>query len=257
MKFLKAAAVFLLLAVIVFSCVSRVPITNRKQVLAHDEVMLIDQASLHYDEFLSTNYVLPQTDARAQQVTRVGMKIKDAAVVYLTKKNQLNRIDGFKWQFNTVMDSMINAWCMPGGLVVVYTGILGLTADDDELAVIMGHEVAHAIARHGNERITTQYGKNIGAILAGSRGQVFQTIYGVGSTLGVLAYSRKHESEADKIGLVFAKIAGYDPYKAISFWEKMAAGGGAVPEVLSTHPSDETRIADIKAFLKEIDKHIE
>ncbi len=256
MKFLKPVS-FFLVGLLMVSCVSRVPVTNRKQVLANDEVMLIDQAKLHYEEFLSSVTVLSQNDSRAQQVTRVGNKIKDAAITYLTKKDQLNRIDGFEWKFNTVVDSMVNAWCMPGGLVVVYTGILNLTADDDELAVIMGHEIAHAIARHGNERITTQYGKEIAGIFAGSRGQVFQTIYGVGSTLGMLAYSRKHESESDMIGLVFMKMAGYDPYKAITFWEKMAANGGSVPEILSTHPSDETRVADIKAFLKEIDKYIE
>jgi predicted Zn-dependent protease len=256
MKFLKPVS-FFLVGLLMVSCVSRVPVTNRKQVLANDEVMLIDQAKLHYEEFLSSVTVLSQNDSRAQQVTRVGNKIKDAAITYLTKKDQLNRIDGFEWKFNTVVDSMVNAWCMPGGLVVVYTGILNLTADDDELAVIMGHEIAHAIARHGNERITTQYGKEIAGIFAGSRGQVFQTIYGVGSTLGMLAYSRKHESESDMIGLVFMKMAGYDPYKAITFWEKMSANGGSVPEILSTHPSDETRVADIKAFLKEIDKYIE
>ena len=255
-KFIKPLSVFLL-GVFIASCVTRVPVSNRKQVLAADESMLIDQANLQYDEFLASVKVLPQSDERAQMVTRISTKIKDASIAYLAKKNQSYRIEGFKWEFNTVVDSLVNAWCMPGGLVVVYTGIMDLAADEDELAVVIGHEIAHAIARHGNERITTQYGKELGGILAGGRSEVFKTIYGVGSTLGVLAYSRKHESEADMIGLVFMKMAGYNPEKAITFWEKMSANGAQVPEILSTHPSDDTRIEDIKAFLKEIDKYIE
>lgn len=248
-------------AFILLSCVSKVPVTERKQRLLNDEQMLIDQAKIQYDNFLANANVLPETDPRTRMIKDMGEKIKNATLGYLEKHNRLERVEGFEWEFNVVEDSIVNAWCMPGGKVVFYTGIMSLAEDEDELAVVMGHEIAHAIARHGNERISQQYKVNAGGvlldILTGENGEVFKQIYGVGSTLGVLKYSRKHESESDKMGLVFMKLAGYDPYKAISFWQKMSANGGSIPEIFSTHPSDETRIADIEAFLKEIDQYTE
>ena len=259
MKTMKLTSA-IIVALVFTSCVSRVPVTNRKQVLANNELTLIDQAKLQYQEFLKTANVLPDTDARSQKVAELGDKIKNAVEDYLKKKNKLDRVEGFEWEFKTVEDSIVNAWCMPGGKVVVYTGILDLAANDDELAVVMGHEIAHAIARHGNERLTQMYGaewvKAILGVATGGNDKILQ-VYGVGTTLGILKYSRNHESESDKMGLVFMKMAGYDPNAAITFWEKMAANGGSVPEIFSTHPSDETRIADIKAFIEEIDKYIE
>lgn len=260
MKIIKFISISLIGLTIV-SCSTRVPVTDRKQRLLNNEQQLIDQAKLQYEEFLSTANVLDQTDARAKMVTEIGNKIKVSTEAYLEKKNHSDRIEGFEWEFNTVVDSVVNAWCMPGGKVVVYTGILDLAANEDELAVVMGHEIAHAIARHGNERISQQYKVQAGGVLlevlTGENGQIFKQIYGAGSTLGILKYSREHESESDKMGLVFMKMAGYDPNAAITFWEKMAANGGSVPEIFSTHPSDETRIADIKAFIAEIDKYLE
>ena len=250
-----------LAALILTSCVSRVPVTQRKQRLLNDEQMLIEQAEIQYNNFLANANVLPESDPRAKMIKDMGEKIKNATVNYLEKHNRLERVEGFTWEFNVVEDSTINAWCMPGGKVVFYTGIMSLAEDEDELAVVMGHEIAHAVARHGNERISQQYKVNAGGVLldviTGENGEVFKQIYGVGSTLGVLKYSRQHESESDKMGLVFMKMAGYDPYKAITFWQKMSANGGSVPEIFSTHPSDETRIADIEAFLKEIDQYTE
>jgi predicted Zn-dependent protease len=155
---------------------------------------------------------------------------------------------------------------MPGGKVVVYTGILPLCSDDTLLSVVMGHEISHAIARHGNERMSQQMafygvGQTLSVMMGGeaSKGNmIFMQAYGIASALGTLKYSRQHETEADKLGLIFMYMAGYNPAKAILFWEKMSAAGGAnVPEILSTHPSDETRIADIKAFLPEIKKYAE
>lgn len=259
MKMMKLVSVALA-AIVLTSCASRIPVTDRKQRLLNNEQSLIDQAQLQYDEFLKTANVLDSTDARAAKVTEIGDKIKNSVEAYLEKKHQMNRVEGFAWEFNTVVDSVVNAWCMPGGKVVVYTGILDLAANDDELAVVMGHEIAHAIARHGNERMTKMYGteaiKVILGVATGGNEQLMQ-IYGVGTTLGILKYSRSHETESDKMGLVFMKLAGYDPYAAISFWEKMASNGGSTPEIFSTHPSDETRIADIKAFIETIDSYLE
>jgi len=263
---MKKIASFLILLIVFTSCGTRVPVTNRRQMNLISEKELIVMAETQYREFLSKSSVVPNNDPRAQQVTRVGLKIKKSVEDYLTKKDRLNRISDFKWEINTVSDETVNAWCMPGGLIVVYTGILKLVDSDDELAVIMGHEIAHAIARHGNERMSQgMVAQGIGttfSVFAGSNptagSQLFMQVYGLGAGLGMLKYSRKHETEADKMGLVFAKMAGYDPNKAISFWTKMSQqGGGAVPELLSTHPSDEKRIKDLEEFIKEIDSYID
>lgn len=243
------------------SC-SKVPITNRKQTNLLPESTLIEMSKDQYAAFLAEATVLPDSDPRAQRVKRVGEKIKDATESFLTSKGYGKRIEGFEWEFKTVEEDVVNAWCMPGGKVVVYTGILPLFESDDEMAVVMGHEVAHAIARHGNERMSQQMIINgVGSVLSPAdttQVSIFQQIFIGSATLGMLKYSRNHETEADKLGLVFAKVAGYDPTAAISFWKKMAAQGGAgMPEIFSTHPSDERRIADLEEFLKEIDQYIE
>ena len=203
-------------------------------------------------------------DPRTKQVKKVGEKIKNATETYLNDHGQAKRFEGFQWDFNLVDDPTVNAWCMPGGKVVVYTGILPVTKDEASLGVVLGHEIAHAIARHGNERMSQalliQAGGVTLSVLLQEKPQEAQDIfllsYGVGSTLGSLAFSRQHESEADKLGLIFMAIAGYDPNTAVSFWERMASsGGGAPPEILSTHPSDATRIADLKAFMPEAMKY--
>jgi predicted Zn-dependent protease len=250
----------ILLAVGVITACVKVPITNRRQANLLPETTLIGMAKEQYTQFLSTAKVLPETDARAKRVLTIGRKIQKATEEFLTKKGHANRLKGFMWEFNTVDDKTINAWCMPGGLVVVYAGILQLVGNDDELAVIMGHEIAHAIARHGNERMSQQMMVNgMGKTLFpqdSSQVNVFQKVYMGTATMGMLKYGRGHETESDKLGLVFMKLAGYNPEAAISFWEKMAAqGGGNIPEIFSTHPSDERRIADIKEFLKEIDNY--
>ena len=192
-------------------------------------------------------------------VKKVGAKIANAVVAYINSHGQKKRIKGYKWAFNLVQDDLVNAWCMPGGKVVIYTGILPLTKNEEGLAVVMGHEIAHAIARHGNERmsqlLTTQLGGvALGAALSGqpeSTRKVFNSAYAIGSTVGVmLPFSRMHESEADKMGLVFMAMAGYNPEAAVGFWQRMAANSkGKPPEFLSTHPSDATRIKKIKEYL--------
>lgn len=248
------------LALIFLAACARVPVTKRRQPNLVPESQLIEMSKASYAEFLASANVLPGNDSKAKRVRDCGNKIKTSVEAYLNKHNQGSRVEGFDWQFNTVQDPTVNAWCMPGGMVVFYTGIMDLMADDNELAVVMGHEIAHAIARHGNERMSTQLGLQVAlGILTGTTSQdkqKFLQYAGVGSQLGVLAFSRKHELESDKMGLVFMKMAGYDPNAAISFWKKMAANGGSVPEILSTHPSDETRIKELEEFIPTIDSYI-
>jgi predicted Zn-dependent protease len=261
MSIMKNLIYILVFATTLVAC-SKVPITNRRQTHLLPESQLIEMSKQQYAAFLAEATVLPDNDPRAQRVQRVGEKIMVATEKFLTDKGYAKRIDGFAWEFKTVEEDVVNAWCMPGGKVCVYTGILPLFASDDEMAVVMGHEIAHAIARHGNERMSQQMVINgVGSVLSPAdttQVSIFQQVFIGSATLGMLKYSRNHETESDKLGLVFAKLAGYDPSAAITFWEKMAAQGGAgMPEIFSTHPSDERRIADLKAFLEEIDQYTE
>jgi Zn-dependent protease with chaperone function len=250
----------LMILLLITAC-HRVPITDRKQIKLVPESDMIGMATEAYRGFLDTSRVLAANDPRTRRVRFVGNKIAFSVETFLKRHNAKERIEGFKWEFNVVDDKTVNAWCMPGGKVVFYTGILELMPDDTLLAVVMGHEIAHAIARHGNERMSQQmlvYG--VAFVAAGFisnpvNRDIFLQSYGIASTLGILKYSRTHESEADKMGLVFMYLAGYNPGKAVHFWERMAQiGGPGPPEFLSTHPSDETRIADIKAYLPEVEK---
>lgn len=251
------------LIVVLVSC-TKVPITNRKQLSLIPEAEVMNMSFTSYRDFLVKNPVVPATDANAQMVKNIGQKMAAAVTQFMKEKGLSKRLKGYKWEFNLVNDKTVNAWCMPGGKVVVYTGLLGVTQDEASLAAVMGHEIAHAVARHGNERMSQGLAVQLGGVaLAVAVSQkpaqtqnVFLQSYGVTSTLGMLKYSRTHESEADKMGLVFMAIAGYDPNKAVGFWERMAkAGGASAPEILSTHPSDETRIKDIKAFMPKAMKY--
>jgi len=253
---LRIVAAFAI-AVMLWSC-SKVPITNRRQFHLLPESELITMANTEYNKFLATKTKVPDTDPNTIMVKKIGNEIRTAITSYLTKQKKQKRVAGYKWEFNLVQDNAVNAWCMPGGKVVVYTGLLPVTKDQNGLAVVMGHEVAHAIARHGNERMSQQLAiQTGGSVLAVAMQkqpqvtqQVFNQAYGIGSSLGALAYSRKHETEADKLGLCFMAMAGYDPNHAVPFWQRMAdAGNGANLQILSTHPSDAQRIKDIKAFL--------
>jgi predicted Zn-dependent protease len=248
---LKVIAVMLLLA----SC-SKVPITNRRQMNLLPESTLLSMTLTQYQDFLKQNPPVNTSDA--QMVKNVGAKIQSAVINYMNQNKMGDRIKNYKWEFNLVNSNEVNAWCMPGGKVVVYSGLLPVTQDETSLAIVMGHEIAHAIARHGNERMSQMLVTQLGGMaldvaLAQKSEQtrsIFMTSYGVGSTLGVLAYSRTQETEADKLGLIFAAMAGYDPQKAIPFWQRMASKGGAKPpELLSTHPSDQTRIKNLNSFM--------
>jgi predicted Zn-dependent protease len=251
---------------IVFTCIlflssscTRVPITGRKQMNLLPESDLMKMSLTEYNKFLSTNPALPESDSKTMMVKRVGENIQVAVENFMrSNKKYKERIAGYNWQFNLVEDKAINAWCMPGGKVVVYTGLLPVTQNETALAVVMGHEIAHAIARHGNERMSQglalQTGGAVLSTVMASKSAATQNLfnqsYGAVSGLGVLAYSRKHELEADKLGLVFMAMAGYNPTEAVAFWQRMAnESKGGTLEILSTHPSDEKRIAEIRAFL--------
>lgn len=225
---------------------------------------MIAMGFTNYSDFMKDNP--PSSDrSAAATVKEVGGNISNAVNKYFTKNNLLDRLEGYQWEFNLVSDKTPNAWCMPGGKVVVYSGILPYTVNDNGLAVVMSHEIAHAVARHGNERMSQQLVAQLGGIALNEAVKqkpeetrnIFMTAYGLGSQVGVLLpYSREHELEADKLGLIFMALAGYDPRTAVAFWERMAAAGGSKPpEFLSTHPSDASRINKIKGAIPEALKY--
>lgn len=248
----------LLLALFLLAGCSSVPLTGRKQVLLVSDSEVLSSSLTQYNDYIKTAKKSTNTTQTAM-VVRVGKKIAAATEAYLKANGMSSEIKNFAWEFNLVQDAQVNAFCMPGGKIVVYEGLMKLVSSDDELAVVIGHEVAHAVAKHSNERMSqqvmAQYGAAIlGAVVSDKSAAVqkaAETVYGIGAQYGVmLPFSRKHESEADYMGLVFMTIAGYNPDVAVGFWQKMSAGsGGSVPEFMSTHPSDATRIADIEKEL--------
>jgi predicted Zn-dependent protease len=242
---------------------SKVPITNRKQMNMLPESQLLSMSLSSYQDFLRQNPPVTGTP-EANMVKSVGAKIQSAVTTFMNQNKMGDRIANYKWEFNLVKSDEVNAWCMPGGKVVVYSGLLPITQDETSLAIVMGHEIAHAVARHGNERMSQMLIAQLGGMAldvalsqkSEQTRNIFLTSYGVGSTLGVMAYSRTQETEADKLGLIFAAMAGYDPQKAIPFWQRMAAKGGAKPpEFMSTHPSDATRIKNLKSFMPQAMKY--
>lgn len=256
--------VFITAMITIIAC-SKVPITGRKQVNMLPESQLIGMSLTEYTSFLSKNPPVPTSDPNAALVQTVGSRIAKAVETYMRQNKQADRIKGYNWQFNLVENKAANAWCMPGGKVVVYSGILPYTQDEIGLAFVMGHEIAHAVARHGNERMSQGLIAEAGGVAldvalsqkSQQTRQLFMSAYGAGATVGVmLPFSRTHESEADKLGLVFMALAGYSPERAAEFWVRMSKSGGAKPpELLSTHPSDERRIKDIKAYLPQAMKY--
>jgi len=254
----------LMLVVLVWSC-STVPLTGRKQISLVPESEMVTMGLTNYATFLKDNTI--STDkANTALVKKVGLNISNAVIKYFSDNNLISRLDGYSWEFSLIKnDTTQNAWCMPGGKVVVYSGLLPITKDENGLAVVLSHEIAHAVARHGNERMSQELIVQMGGIALSEAVKqkpaetqnIFNSVYGVGSQLGVLLpYSRKHELEADKLGLIFMAMAGYDPSTAIPFWERMSSlASGAPPELLSTHPSDSRRIDEIKKALPEALKY--
>ena len=263
MKALKIFAPIILLALTVYYC-STVPLTGRSQLNLIPSDEMLSMSFQQYGDFLKENKV-SSNQKDVNMVKRVGVKIQHAVEQYMADNNLSDRLKGYNWEFNLVQDDQVNAWCMPGGKVVVYTGILPITKDETGLAVVLGHEIAHAIAEHGNERMSQGLLQQLGGVALTvalknepeTTRNLYLTAYGLGSTIGViLPFSRTQESEADHLGLIFMAMAGYNPNEAPAFWERMSANsGGAPPEFLSTHPSDKTRINDITGWIPEAMKY--
>ncbi len=240
-------------------------VTGRKQLTLLSEIQLQQMAVTEYRTFLSQSKVLSTSANRdAEMVRRVGSRIAAAITDYYTKKGNGDILNGYQWEFNLVDSKEVNAWCMPGGKVVVYTGLLPVTQNEAALAVVLGHEITHAVAGHGNERMSQgMLAQGIGVagdILTSGNSNVnniFNSVYAPGAQIGVLLpNSRKQEYEADHFGLIFMAMAGYNPREAIPFWQRMAQSGGQKPpEFLATHPSDENRIAKLESYMNEALKY--
>jgi predicted Zn-dependent protease len=240
------------------------PLTGKKTMALVNNNELLASSFQQYDEFLSGSTVIAGT-AEALLVERVGNSIRLAAEKWLAAEGKGDYLNDYQWEYRLVQDDAVNAWCMPGGKIVVYTGILPVTQTEAALAVVLGHEVSHALLNHGQQRMSADVLQQLGAAGLGiattgksaETQQLAMTAYGAGSQLfGTLPFSRSHENEADHIGLILMAIAGYNPEEAAAFWERMSSlsGGGASPEFLSTHPSDETRIKNINGWIPEARK---
>lgn len=246
---------------IFFISCATVPLTGRRQISLIPTQTLLAMSYQQYGEFLRENKI-SDDQVQVERVERVGRRIQEAVQRYMRENNLAHRLKNYRWEFTLVEGDQVNAWCMPGGKVVIYTGMLPVAKDDNGLAVVIAHEVAHAVADHGNERMSQ-------ALLAGLGGvglstalknkpdqtrQLWMAAYGLGAQYGILLpYSRRHEEEADYLGLIFMAMAGYDPNGAVSFWQRMSETkkGREIPEYLSTHPSDQARIESIKRNIPE------
>jgi len=256
------------LSALTFSIVScsTNPITGRNQLALLSDQQLQEQATAEYQQFLSQSKVVSSSANKdAEMVARVGRRLTDAIEKYYTSQGLGEALQGYNWEYHLVQSDEVNAWCMPGGKIVVYTGLLPITQNEAALAVVVGHEITHALAKHGNERMSqVLVAQGIGVagnILTSNNSQVnniFNNVYGPGAQLGVLLpNSRKQELEADHYGLIFTAMAGYNPREAIPLWERMkaASNGNRPPEFLSTHPSEDNRIAQLEKFMPEALKY--
>ncbi len=264
-KIIYLTSAFLVGGIFYTAC-KTVAVTNRKQLSLVSESKMIELSTAQYATVINTGPLSTNT-VQVAMVKKVGNTIKTAVEQYMREQGRSKELEGYNWEFNLIQDDKtVNAWCMPGGKVAFYTGILPVCIDEKGVAVVMGHEVAHAIAHHGNERMSqelvAQAGGEVVDIALSTKSpltrQLFDQAYGAGAQYGViLPFSRKHESEADKMGLVFMAMAGYDPHTAIEFWKRMSTvmSGQAPPEFMSTHPSDARRVADLEAYLPEALKY--
>lgn len=244
---------------------SKVPLTGRRQVNLIPNSQMLSMSFQQYNDFIK-GQKLSSDQSKVQMVKTVGSKIQSAVERYFAENKMSDQIKGYQWEYSLVESNEVNAFCMPGGKVVVYTGILPVTQDETGLAVVLGHEISHAIAEHGNERMSQALIQQLGGIALAealkTKSQATQQLamaaYGAGSTVGILLpFSRTQESEADRLGLIFMSMAGYDPNLAVSFWQRMSQSskGQKPPEFLSTHPSDETRIKQIQKEVPEAMKY--
>ncbi len=243
---------------VVASCATN-PFSGKRTMALVPDSQILPSAFAQYSTFLKENKVVTGTTS-AKLVESVGIKIKNAAERYLNANGYQGYLKDYRWEYKLVESNEVNAWCMPGGKIVVYSGILPVTKNEAGLATVMGHEVAHALANHGQQRMSgamlQQLGGQVAQVAVGEQSQQTQALamqaYGAGSqVLGMLPFSRKHETEADEIGLTLMAIAGYNPDESVLFWGRMSAksGGGAPPEFMSTHPSDATRMSNLKRLI--------
>ena len=254
----------LLLALLVSSCgtTSTVPVTGRKHTLLVDDAQVLSLSTQQYSHYMQS--AKPSTNkANTELVKRVGTKLANAVESYLKNNGFANEVQNFAWEFNLVADNQVNAFCMPGGKIVVYEGLLPVTQDEASLAVVLGHEIAHAVAKHSAEQMSTQLKQQYGAqIVSQVLSQVAPNsttltgLAGLAAQMGFsfanLKYSRDNETEADVMGLIFVAMAGYDPQKAIPFWQRMAASNGnSGSDLFSDHPSDAKRIATLQQMMPE------
>jgi predicted Zn-dependent protease len=261
---IKRIVSFVAIVCICFACAT-VPLTGRKQLSLISNEEIIAQSAVEYQKVLAQSRLSGNQDQVAT-IKRVGSRIQQAVESYMAQKGLSSQLAGFNWEFNLIEDDKTaNAWCMPGGKVAFYTGILPVCQDETGIAIVMGHEVAHAIANHGRERMSeAMLANGLLSSLSAAMGQnptltenlLLQSL-GIGAQVGMLKFSRDNESEADHIGLIFMAMAGYDPNEAPKFWERMQkmSGGASAPEWLSTHPSHGARIRDLKKWIPEAESY--
>lgn len=261
---MKKFVLVLFVALFSYDCAT-VPVTGRKQLSLVSNSEILPMSFDSYKSVLDSSK-LSTNKEQVEMVKRVGTRIQKSVEQFMAQNNWSDQLKGYAWDFNLIDEDIVNAWCMPGGKVAFYTGIMPVCQDETGVAVVMGHEVAHAIANHGAERMSQGLVQQMGGVALdvalsnepGETRQMFGMAYGLASNYGaMLPFSRLHESEADKMGLIFMAMAGYDPREAPKFWERMAAksGGGAPPEFMSTHPAHETRIKDLNAQIPEAMKY--
>src|SRR5687768_14759053 len=261
---IKRLLIFSLLGLLLYAC-ARVAVTGRQQLSLVSNADIMPMANQQYDSIVRTAN-LPRNQQPTAMVKNVGARIQRAVEQYMAENNASSELAGFQWEFNLIDDpKTVNAWCMPGGKVAFYSGIMPICQNEAGVAVVMGHEVAHAVANHARERMSQGMVANgllgtLGAALGQNptlTKQLFFQAVGVGAQVGMLKFSRQHESEADRIGLIFMAMAGYDPHEAPKFWERMSAqgGGGEPPEWLSMHPSHSSRIKDLNEAIPEAMKY--
>ncbi|MBR0117103.1 MAG: M48 family metallopeptidase [Prevotella sp.] len=263
MKTRKYISLLIVTLILVACGTSRiVPVTGRRQKVYSNNTEILTSSFSEYKKFVSTAKL--STDAtKTAMVKRVGQRLATAVETYLRNNGYADEVQNYNWEFNLVQENQVNAFCMPGGKIVVYEGLLPVTQTEAALAIVLGHEIAHAVAYHSSEQYQKQanqqaIGQVAGAVLQGvgmgtNTASTLATLYGLGSQMATLKYSRDNETEADHIGLIFAAMAGYDPNEAVTFWQRMAAsnGGSSTPAFLSTHPTDAQRIAYIQRVLPE------
>tara|TARA_R110000850_G_scaffold277142_1_gene423502 strand:- start:11623 stop:12438 length:816 start_codon:yes stop_codon:yes gene_type:complete len=256
---MKRILTLVLMVVLLYACTTN-PFTGKQTLALVPNSQILPMAYQQYDQFLKEHKVVTGT-AEAARIKTVGQKIATASERWLNANGYQGYLNEYQWEFNLIQDEAVNAWCMPGGKIVFYTGIMPVANTEARVAAVMGHEVAHALANHGQQRMSAGQLQQLGAVAGNiafaddpENQAIFNTAYGVGSTVGVMMpFSRSHETEADRIGLTLMAIAGYDPTEAAELWRRMQeqSGGGAPPEFLSTHPASSTRINNINAWAEE------